>query len=49
MAEGNHSTVTEFTLDGLEKKSEFQLPLFFLFLRIYVVTVMGNLGMITLI
>ncbi|XP_020008956.1 olfactory receptor 8G50-like [Castor canadensis] len=49
MAEGNHSTVTEFILGGLTEKPELQLPLFFLFLGIYVLTVVGNLGMITLI
>ncbi|XP_047372934.1 olfactory receptor 8G1-like [Sciurus carolinensis] len=49
MAEGNHSTVTEFILAGLTDKSELQLPLFLLFLVIYVLTVVGNLGMITLI
>ncbi|KAM5185237.1 olfactory receptor 8G50-like [Callospermophilus lateralis] len=49
MAEGNHSTVTEFILAGLTDKPELQLPLFLLFLGIYVFTVVGNLGMITLI
>ncbi|XP_044116596.1 olfactory receptor 8G1-like [Neovison vison] len=49
MTAGNHSTVTEFILAGLTEKPELQLPLFFLFLGIYVVTVVGNLGMITLI
>uniref|UniRef100_A0A452REE4 Olfactory receptor n=1 Tax=Ursus americanus TaxID=9643 RepID=A0A452REE4_URSAM len=49
MTTGNHSTVTEFILAGLTEKPELQLPLFFLFLGIYVVTVVGNLGMITLI
>uniref|UniRef100_A0A8C3VS33 Olfactory receptor n=1 Tax=Catagonus wagneri TaxID=51154 RepID=A0A8C3VS33_9CETA len=49
MAAGNHSSVTEFILAGLTEQPELQLPLFFLFLGIYVVTVMGNLGMITLI
>ncbi|XP_057605456.1 olfactory receptor 150-like [Hippopotamus amphibius kiboko] len=49
MTEGNHSTVTEFILAGLTKKPELQLPLLFVFLGIYVVTVVGNLGMITLI
>ncbi|XP_048073189.1 putative olfactory receptor 8G3 [Ursus arctos] len=49
MDPGNHSTVTEFILAGLTEKPELQLPLFFLFLGIYVVTVTGNLGMITLI
>ncbi|VTJ92223.1 Hypothetical predicted protein, partial [Marmota monax] len=49
MAEGNHSLVTEFILAGLTDKPELQLPLFLLFLGIYVFTVVGNLGMITLI
>uniref|UniRef100_G3TW62 Olfactory receptor n=2 Tax=Loxodonta africana TaxID=9785 RepID=G3TW62_LOXAF len=49
MAVGNHSTVTEFILAGLTKKPELQLPLFLFFLGVYVVTVVGNLGMITLI
>ena len=48
MAAGNHSSVTEFILAGLTEQSQLQLPLFFLFLGIYVVTVVGNLGMITL-
>uniref|UniRef100_G3TMA6 Olfactory receptor n=1 Tax=Loxodonta africana TaxID=9785 RepID=G3TMA6_LOXAF len=45
----NHSTVTEFILGGLTNRPELQLPLFFLFLGIYMVTMVGNLGMITLI
>ncbi|XP_058400446.1 putative olfactory receptor 8G3 [Diceros bicornis minor] len=49
MDSGNHSTVTEFILAGLTERAELQLPLFLLFLGIYVVTVVGNLGMITLI
>ncbi|VTJ84888.1 Hypothetical predicted protein [Marmota monax] len=49
MATGNHSTVAEFLLAGLTDKPELQLPLFLLFLGIYVLTVVGNLGMITLI
>uniref|UniRef100_G3TJU5 G-protein coupled receptors family 1 profile domain-containing protein n=1 Tax=Loxodonta africana TaxID=9785 RepID=G3TJU5_LOXAF len=49
MAAENHSTVTEFILAGLTDKPELQLPLFLFFLGTYVVTVMGNLGMITLI
>ncbi|XP_076780845.1 olfactory receptor 8G18-like [Arvicanthis niloticus] len=49
MAAGNYCTVTEFFLAGLSEKSELQLPLFFLFIGIYVITVAGNLGMITLI
>ncbi|XP_053451449.1 olfactory receptor 8D2 [Nycticebus coucang] len=49
MATSNHSSKTEFILEGLTKRSELQLPLFLLFLGIYVVTVIGNLGMILLI
>uniref|UniRef100_A0A8C3YBK1 Olfactory receptor n=1 Tax=Catagonus wagneri TaxID=51154 RepID=A0A8C3YBK1_9CETA len=46
---GNTSLVTEFILVGLTKFSEIQMPLFFLFLGIYIVTVAGNLGFVTLI
>ncbi|XP_040833115.1 olfactory receptor 8G1-like [Ochotona curzoniae] len=49
MAAGNHSTVKEFILAGLSEQPELQLPLFLLFLGIYSVTVVGNLGMIILI
>lgn len=49
MVTENHSTVTEFILGGLTNQPELQLPLFFLFLGIYLVTMIGNLGMITLI
>ncbi|KAB0337596.1 hypothetical protein FD755_025543, partial [Muntiacus reevesi] len=45
----NHTSVTEFILAGLTEQPQLQLPLFLLFLGIYVVTVVGNLGMITLI
>ncbi|XP_015980347.2 olfactory receptor 8A1-like [Rousettus aegyptiacus] len=49
MAAENHSTVTKFILKGLTNRPELQLPLFLLFLVIYSVTMIGNLGMITLI
>ncbi|XP_015345486.1 olfactory receptor 8D1 [Marmota marmota marmota] len=49
MAIANHSTATLFALLGLTQQPELQLPLFLLFLGIYVVTVVGNLGMILLI
>ncbi|XP_068833142.1 olfactory receptor 8D2-like [Capricornis sumatraensis] len=45
----NHSSVSEFILEGLTKCPELQLPLFLLFLGIYVITMVGNLGMIFLI
>ncbi|KAF0883793.1 OR8BC protein, partial [Crocuta crocuta] len=49
MAADNASSVTEFILAGLTDESELQIPLFFLFLGFYMVTVVGNLGLITLI
>ncbi|XP_069852239.1 olfactory receptor 8G50-like [Dipodomys merriami] len=49
MAPGNYSAVTEFILAGLTEKPGLQLPLLLLFLGIYVLTVLGNLGMIALI
>ncbi|XP_053784621.1 olfactory receptor 8A1 [Desmodus rotundus] len=49
MAAENHSTVVVFILGGLTKTPELQLPLFLLFLGIYMVTMIGNLGMMTLI
>ncbi|XP_072473028.1 olfactory receptor 8G50-like [Notamacropus eugenii] len=49
MEKGNYSLVTEFILIGLTDQPELQLPLFFLFLAIYVFTMTGNLCMITLI
>ena len=49
MAAENHSSVTEFILAGLTEQPRLQLPLFLLFLGIYVVTVVGNVGMIILI
>jgi olfactory receptor len=49
LATGNHSTEAIFVLVGLGQQLELQLPLFFLFLGVCVVTVVGNLGMIFLI
>ncbi|XP_055970977.1 putative olfactory receptor 8G3 [Sorex fumeus] len=49
MGSGNDSTVTEFILTGLTDRPELQLPLFLLFLGIYVFTAVGNLGMIILV
>lgn len=49
METGNHSLVTEFILEGLTDQPGLQLPLFFLFLSIYMVCMVGNLGLIFLI
>ncbi|XP_068834009.1 putative olfactory receptor 8G3 [Capricornis sumatraensis] len=49
MDPANHSSVIEFILAGLTEQPQLQLPLFLLFLRIYVVMVVGNLGVIILI
>ncbi|XP_032752457.1 olfactory receptor 146-like [Rattus rattus] len=49
MEKHNDSTVTKFFLSGLTDQPELQLPLFLLFLGIYLLTVLGNLGMIILI
>ncbi|XP_007950344.1 olfactory receptor 8D1-like [Orycteropus afer afer] len=48
MVKENDSTVTEFVLQGLTDKLELKSPLLLLFLGIYGVTVVGNLGMIFL-
>ncbi|XP_046494220.1 olfactory receptor 8B12-like [Equus quagga] len=48
MADEN-SSVTEFILAGLTDQPGLQIPLFFLFLGFYLVTVVGNLGLIILI
>ncbi|XP_027703360.1 putative olfactory receptor 8G3 pseudogene [Vombatus ursinus] len=49
MTAKNHSTVTEFILAGSTHQEELQLPLFILFLVIYVANVVGNLALILLI
>ncbi|XP_006892903.1 PREDICTED: olfactory receptor 8B3-like [Elephantulus edwardii] len=45
----NDSLVTDFILAGLTDSPELQQPLFYLFLIIYFMTVVGNLGLIILI
>ncbi|XP_027715757.1 olfactory receptor 1038-like [Vombatus ursinus] len=49
IAKGNHSEVTEFILLGLTTRSELQIILFIIFLIIYSISVVGNLGLILLI
>ncbi|XP_069421091.1 olfactory receptor 8B3-like [Ovis canadensis] len=49
MAPGNGSFVTAFILVGLTDQLDLQVPLFFLFLLMYMVTVIGNLSLIILI
>ncbi|XP_036115532.1 olfactory receptor 5B12-like [Molossus molossus] len=45
----NSTEVNEFRLLGLTDTPELQVPLFIIFTLVYLITVMGNLGMITLI
>ncbi|XP_037658899.1 olfactory receptor 1052-like [Choloepus didactylus] len=49
MAEENFTVVTEFILLGLTDRDELKVVLFLLFLVIYFITLVGNLGMIFLI
>nr|XP_005902741.1 PREDICTED: olfactory receptor 8B3 [Bos mutus] len=49
MAPGNDSFVTEFILLGLTDQPDLQPPLFLLFLVMYMITILGNLGLIILI
>ncbi|XP_074852217.1 olfactory receptor 5AR1-like [Carettochelys insculpta] len=49
MEEGNHSVVNEFVLSGLTDRMELHVPLFGLFLLIYVITIVWNGGMVLLI
>ncbi|NWI15391.1 O1052 protein, partial [Crypturellus soui] len=49
MAVSNHTTATHFILLGLTAHPELELPLFVMILLIYVMTLVGNLGIICLI
>ncbi|XP_062972953.1 olfactory receptor 5AR1-like [Elgaria multicarinata webbii] len=49
MSMWNHTRVTKFVLFGITDQKELKLPLFVLFLLIYIVTLVGNLGIILLI
>ncbi|XP_053120542.1 olfactory receptor 12-like [Hemicordylus capensis] len=44
----NDTTVSQFILVGFQEQLDLQLGLSFLFLLLYVITVVGNVGMITL-
>ncbi|XP_057584182.1 olfactory receptor 8K5-like [Hippopotamus amphibius kiboko] len=48
MGQQNLSSLTEFILMGVTRQPELQAPLFGVFLIIYTITVVGNLGMIIL-
>ncbi|XP_006877848.1 PREDICTED: olfactory receptor 8J3-like [Chrysochloris asiatica] len=48
MAPDNLTWVTEFILMGVSDRPELQVPLFFVFMVIYGLTIAGNLGIITL-
>nr|XP_025037385.1 olfactory receptor 5F1-like isoform X2 [Pelodiscus sinensis] len=45
----NHTAVSEFMLSGFMNLPMLQVPLFIVFLVIYVITAVGNLGMIVLV
>nr|XP_004663370.2 olfactory receptor 5AC1-like [Jaculus jaculus] len=47
--EANRTQVTTFLLTGITDRPDLQIPLFLLFLGIYVTTMVGNLGLIFLI
>ncbi|XP_003802488.1 olfactory receptor 5D13-like [Otolemur garnettii] len=49
IAEGNQSSGATLTLLGFSEYANLQVPLFLVFLTIYTVTVLGNLGMIMII
>ncbi|XP_003784058.1 olfactory receptor 5AC1-like [Otolemur garnettii] len=49
MMEANQTQVTAFVLTGLTDRPELQVPLFLVFLLIYLITMFGNLGLIALI
>ncbi|XP_040113647.1 olfactory receptor 5D13-like [Oryx dammah] len=49
LSEGNQSFIPTFILLGFSEYPELQVPLFLVFLSIYTITVVGNLGMIIII
>ncbi|XP_052595754.1 olfactory receptor 187-like isoform X1 [Peromyscus californicus insignis] len=49
MGTENATLLTQFVLTGLTHLPQWKIPLFLLFLVIYLITIVGNLGLITLI
>nr|XP_009938220.1 PREDICTED: olfactory receptor 1019-like [Opisthocomus hoazin] len=49
MARGNHTPSAEFVLAGFSEQGDVQAVLFVVFLVIYMITLLGNLGMLVLI
>ncbi|KAL2805205.1 olfactory receptor 5H14 [Daubentonia madagascariensis] len=49
MEKENATLLTEFVLTGLTHQPEWKIPLFLAFLVIYLITIVGNLGLIALI
>ncbi|XP_021009859.1 olfactory receptor 5AC1-like isoform X2 [Mus caroli] len=49
MTAENQTVVAVFVLTGLTERSELQVPLFLVFFTIYLITIVGNLGLIALI
>ncbi|XP_006165097.1 olfactory receptor 5H1-like, partial [Tupaia chinensis] len=49
MEKKNATLLTEFILTGLTYQPEWKIPLFLVFLVIYLITMVGNLGLIALI
>ncbi|XP_069328596.1 olfactory receptor 5H2-like [Eulemur rufifrons] len=49
MEKENATLLTEFILTGLTNQPEWKIPLFLAFFVIYLITIMGNLGLITVI
>ncbi|KAM5281947.1 olfactory receptor 5H18 [Ctenodactylus gundi] len=49
MENKNATSLTEFVLTGLTDRRELQVPLFLVFLVIYLITIVGNLGLTALI
>ncbi|XP_037690601.1 olfactory receptor 5H8-like [Choloepus didactylus] len=48
MEKENSTILTEFVLMGLTDRPEWKIPLFLVFLVVYLITMMGNLGLIAL-